>query len=355
METLRLDAEKEGHLTLLSVVEPGTPWTAIACLDLTRPEGRILIPTRVHMAPHVEIPHLRAELLRQTGNLQTKIVALDRLRLAPTRFARCFSAARLFIIGDTAKGGADGWRFCRSVVDLLADYANRPIVSQVDYDQRRLHPHLVSVLDSFDFATKHEPSAVGTLMCYRTVLEQIGVRNNEISWGVKGAGQLGGRIIRKIAPDAQTVYVAERTLVRRCALADVPNVMIVPSASLPHAPAKAMVFSADTGTLNVRVARAIAQNRRVRIVGGPEAGLDHDHAALRVLEASGIWFIPSILCGSMGLVSNLEEALGHSVDLNSQASQLQRVVADMAVRSITSGRPFHKVCRALLSGAERLR
>ena len=330
-------------------------WAALVCTDINPIyHTRLLMPIRIQIgnASSAFGELMEAEIVRQTLNLRNKIAGLDRLRLAATIFKENFSAARIFLFGNPCKGEQEDWCFCRQVLRTVQDYTQRAVVSQLDYDQRRLHPTVNSILDSIEFATAHQPSAVATVTCFRTVLRCLGVRQERTSWGVKGAGDLGSRIVRCIANDAQAIFVAEILSDRRAEMAQLANVSLIGSSDLLSVPADAVIFSADFGSLNAFTAHKIAVNSHIRIVGGPEAGLDRDRSAMYSLAASGKWFIPSVLCGSLGLVSNLEEALGHSIDLQDQTRKLAHAVGVMADQAMDRHIPFHEVCRSVLQGID---
>jgi glutamate dehydrogenase/leucine dehydrogenase len=206
------------------------------------------------------------------------------------------------------------------------------------------------MLDSIDFQTKHVPSAVATVVCFRSILHRVGVAPADAIWVVKGAGAVGGQIIRQVAAKCRRVYVNERLEERREALSQLPNVKMVSGEAMVELQAHAVVFAADSGSLSLDVAHALADNDSVTAVGGPEAGLDRNLEAVRALAAKGKWFVPSVLCGSLGLVSNLDECLGIRPDLEAYARTLEARVANMVDRADSMGRPFHQLCGDILEG-----
>jgi len=131
-----------------------------------------------------------------------------------------------------------------------------------------------------------------------------------LKWAVKGAGQVGSRVIHRVLPEAQRIYVSDQSPERRSLLQEHASVTIVPSSEIADSPADALIFAADSGSLDVTAARNIAGNRHILACGGPEAGLDHDGAAIEIVASAGKYYVPSVLCGSLGLISNLEEILG---------------------------------------------
>lgn len=354
MHGIRISSGDLGtSLIALNFTDQSGRQAAVACIDRSPSDDALLLtPVRVmsndwRMALSTQMIDSAA---RQTVNLHNKIAALDRLHLAPTEFSKAFAACRVFAFGDIIEEELEGWAFCKKVLELLSNVTNRGVVAQVDYDQRRLHPTMGDTLDSIDFATKHEPSAVATTTCFQAALQYARPLSGPYAWAVKGAGQLGGRIIKGVASDSRHTFVAERIPDRQLKVSLLSRVSLVSSDDFERSPAEAMVFAADSGSLNSRTARAIAANEYVTVVGGPEAGLDHCVEAIQTLANSRKIFMPSVLCGSLGLVSNLEEALGHSIDLPSQVKQLRSVVEKMAAYASKESTPFHEACAQVLRG-----
>jgi hypothetical protein len=348
---------RRNSLRTKTFAEQGNRWSALFCADVSSSDQALLLtpiriqgsdPRLVSSRPHLE------DILKQTINLRNKITALDRLQLVSTELSRNFAAARLFVFGDISEGEREDWWFCRQALRLLQDCTGRAVIAQVDYDQRRLHPIMSGIFDSIDFATKHEPAVISTVVCFRTIVEHARPPDDALAWCVKGAGQLGGRIIRRVAPGAQHVYVAERIPGRQLEVASLPGVSIVSDLALAGVSADTLVFAADSGSLNMQVAKMIAVNERLAAVGGPEAGLDRCVNAIQTITAAGKSFVPSVLCGSLGLISNLEEVLNHPLDIAAQADRLQSVVRAMVVRAADLHIPFHEICGLVLRGVESI-
>ncbi|MGE5830132.1 MAG: hypothetical protein ACM30G_17485 [Micromonosporaceae bacterium] len=293
---------------------------------------------------------MRARLVQQTENLQRKLRSLDRLGLSDVMFSEQFAGARIFIVGDAADGEAEGWAFANDVLRIGREFVGSEMVAQIDYDQRRLHPHLSGALDSIDFKTKHDPSALATSICFGTVLSRSGYSPEESEWLVMGAGELGRRIIGQAARATRLVHVVERLADRMEAVCRPGSVVPADPQLWPDLPIRAVVFAADSGSLTVEIARRLAANCRVAAVGGPEAGLDHNSAALAALTGAGTEFVPSVLCGSLGLVANLEEILGRTMDLPAAGRRLTEVVEAMLDRGRDLKMPFHEVCMGVLGG-----
>src|SRR6266536_2046221 len=342
-----------GNLRVLTITEPRSLWAAVFCGSMESGSGkRLLTPVRFH-AGDIELVHsepARNELIRQTLNLNRKIAAIDRLRLTDMEFAKHFDGSRLFLYGDISRCAGEGLEFSHQALELLRRRIGRQMIAQIDYDQRRLHPNLGAMLDSIDFQTKHSPSAVATVVCFHTILQRVGVVPTDVTWMVKGAGAVGGRIVKQVAATCRGVYVQERLEERREALLSLPNVTVVSGEAISKVRADAVVFAADSGSLSLDVAHALAVNGSVAAVGGPEAGLDHNLQAVQSLTARGKWFVPSVLCGSLGVVSNLEECLGIEPNLEVYARRLESRAAVMADRDVSTGRPFHQLCLDMLEG-----
>lgn len=353
--TLNVNRRTEESASIVEVAHPSGRWAGLICIaDGTAADKTLLTSVRLTPArPGGDLAGLRADVLRQTGNLQSKLRSLDRLELSMVTFAERFTAARIFIAGDAAEGEAEGWAFGHDLLRLAEESAGIKVVAQTDYDQRRLHPHLGGALDSIDFKTKHEPSALATFVCFSTVLGRLGHVLRESAWLVKGAGELGRRIIEQAARSVSKVYVVERLADRLEAVSRPGLVLPADPERWPDLPTRAVVFAADTGSLTVEIARRMAANRLVAAVGGPEAGLDHSPAALEVLTRARVAFVPSVLCGSLGLVANLEEILGLATDLPAHGKRLTHVVDAMLDAAEASDTPFHEVCMGVLSGTIR--
>lgn len=358
MRNINLQADvQDGSLLMIRLAEEGNRWTALACVDAASGDRRrLLTPVRVQGGNHnlAWSEATQKEAAKQTLNLRNKIAALDRLALVSTRFSEHFSAARVFVFGDIAEGERESWWFCQQVLRLIEEYMDRMVIAQVDYDQRRLHPNMSGILDSMDFATSHEPSAMATVVSFQTILKYVRPPGIALTWGVKGAGHLGSRIIRLIAGRAWHVYVAERLPDRQSAIAQLDNVSIVDGDVIANVSADAIIFAADSGSLNMHVANVIAANERVAVFGGPEAGLDRHINAIQKLALADKWFVPSVLCGSLGLVSNLEEVLNHPLDIDAQAHRLESIVSVMAEQAYVRHVPFHEICSMVLRGIESI-
>jgi glutamate dehydrogenase/leucine dehydrogenase len=195
---------------------------------------------------------------------------------------------------------------------------------------------------------------MATVVSFQTILKYIRPPDVALAWGVKGAGHLGSRIIRLIAGRARHVYVAERLSDRQSEIAELDNISIVESDVLANVSADAIIFAADSGSLNMHVANVIAANECVGVFGGPEAGLDRHVNAIQKLALAGKWFVPSVLCGSLGLVSNLEEVLNHPLDIEAQAHRLEFAVSAMAEQAYVRHIPFHEICSMVLRGIESI-
>jgi glutamate dehydrogenase/leucine dehydrogenase len=70
------------------------------------------------------------------------------------------------------------------------------------------------------------------------------------------------------------------------------------------------------------MAKDLLKNPRLIVMGGPEAGLDSQKRILKAFTRKGVHFMPSFLCGAMGLVSNLSEIAGKRISLFKQERTL---------------------------------
>lgn len=349
--------------TRLNNTTPGEPET----LELSRPDegirlvavltagpGRYLTPIRLFgLDSHpVDGGRVRRDLSVQATNLQRKLSGLDRLTLTDVRFGDEFAAARLGVLCD--RPGLDPDVVKNVVLDSLVslrEVTERSVVAQLDYDLRRKHPTIGTDLDTIDFATKHTPSAIGTVTAFQVVLDVLGQVRSGHRVAVRGVGDLGSRIVGELRTGrCGQVVVHDLNPVRMAAVADGANVVALPDQNLDLAEVESHIFCADAGSLTAARAEKLAENPALIAVGGPEAGLDHSSEAIAKLVAAGKHFVPSVLCGAMGLVSNLLESMSAELDLGDQRLRLARLVEHMAIEAERTLEPFHEVCLAHLHG-----
>lgn len=285
------------------------------------------------------------KLSAQTNNLQRKIAVLDALGLSEQEFGKVFAAGRIFAWSDTDIAIADVFSFvARCILDIERLLDIRFVV-QPDYDQMHYHKVLGSILDAIDFQTKHIPSAIGTVANFETVMRLCGLEITNSHWGVIGIGELGGRIVKLLLERGVAHMVIcdiERNKMLKFngdLISQTDNMVKVLETASLHA----VIFSANSGSLTTDAAYKCASMPELIAVGGPEAGLDQNLEALSILSKSGKHFIPSVLCGAMGLVSNLEEILGIVVDLKYQESMMKKHTLSLMKTSLAKKRCFHDV------------
>lgn len=292
------------------------------------------------------------DLRRQAVNLRSKIRSMDKLGLSTIRFSEKFAAARVFICTSRASDSSV-WNLGRRFLEEVGAAMNERVVSQVDYDQRRKHPDLGSALESIDFKTKHEPSAIATIAAFDCILQRNGILLRDSRWSVRGVGDLGIRIVRLLVQrGVRSVHAFDIDPQRTRPLLSVPEVKVCASeeeflASDVHA----QVSAAEAGWLSMSVAERIVSSRTLIAFGGPEAGLDRNSEAIRLATSTGKTFIPSMLCGSLGLVSNMIEVLGQDEDLADQEQRLRALVGRIASLAAEKNVHFHQAFGEYLSAS----
>lgn len=287
------------------------------------------------------------ELSTQAKNLSTKLAVLDRFGLSDRKFAELFSSGRLFL--GRPNGTTTDVNVARGIVAHLEEAFGKRLVSQLDYDQRRKHPHIGGLLDAVELRTRHDPSAVATVTAFLRLLGREARSQGGTTIAVRGVGELGSRIVQLLVEtDIERVFVYDHDPDKMKPLGNLPRVEVAGDDALLDLPVTAHVFAADTGSLSVDSAHRVLAAGTASAVGGPEAGLDRGTDAVDLLARSGIHFVPSVLCGSMGLVSNLEEILGFPSDLGEQSKRLGKVIDAAAARGERYGVPFHEALRSYI-------
>lgn len=285
-----------------------------------------------------------------TQGLQEKIRAIDRLKLSEVRFAERFAASRMMIKAAAENAEQQVWRFARQAMDELPGYLPLPVVSQIDYDQKRMHASLGGILESVDFAVRHDPSAIATTIAFERMLQYAGIPIEQAIISVTGVGDLGSRLVRRfLQAGVRTVYVCDQNRSRLEQVAALPDVKITRIAALPDTGCHAHVLSADK-SFNDDIAKMWASAESVAVVGGPEAGIDRFAEARQLLAAAGKEYVPSVLCGSLGLVSNLEESLGIAPNLEHMSWRYQEMLNQIVTMMCSTDSTLSLVCEQVLSG-----
>jgi hypothetical protein len=325
---------------------------AVCALAPTAGMSHYLMPVRIAENEAGGDDPFARSINSHTNGLQAKIRAIDRLHLSEVKFGASFGAARMIVLTPQDGREDDAWYFAKQAISDLKNYLPLPVVSQIDYDQKRLHKSLGSTLDSIDFAVRHDPSAIATTHAFLALLAEKGLMPEEMALSVTGVGDLGSRLVRKFLEyGVGEVVIADRDVNRLHHLAVLPRVRVANIDELPHDRCHAHVLSADKSFTD-EVGKAWAQNEFVQAVGGPEAGLDRFIESRRLLAQRGKEFVPSVLCGCLGLVSNLEESLGIQPDLELMSRKYDRMMAILIGRMKGHGKGLAQVCEEVLDGAE---
>jgi hypothetical protein len=283
----------------------------------------------------------------QTLSLQSKIRAIDNLHLSEVCFDERIAAARMYI---SAPSEDTAWELAREAMSELPDQLNLVVTSQIDYDQKLLHPTLGSVLENIDFAIRHDPSAIATTVAYEKLLQESGLALSDAVIAVTGVGDLGSRIVKQfLADDVGRVLVADEIAERRSEMALLSRVEEVSVSEVASAACHAQVLAANKSFTD-DVGALWAAEPAVVVVGGPEAGLDRFVKTRRLLAEAGKEYVPSVLCGSLGLVSNLEEFLGIAPDLSKMTVRYSDLIDSLIADMQRTGASFSEACEAMLSG-----
>lgn len=324
---------QESWGTRLDAVD-GRGWRIVACLGTrSQDQSHYLMPVRVvdpeGTAWEGPSEATVAQLVNQTLSLGRKLLAVDRLQLSTVKFAERFAPARLLLSIPPGADREAQWVFIRSVLPEIERMSGINLVTQIDYDQKRMHPHIGGMLDTIDFAIKHDPSAAATAISFFEILQMRGVQLEQSRWCVTGVGDLGGRIVRWLtAAGVEHVYVHDYSKERLAQATSSPIVTALSREETKLIPCHAHVMSADHSFAD-DLAEAWAKQKSVIAVGGPEAGLDGFESARRILGRAGKEFVPSVLCGSLGLVTNLEESLAIEPDLEELERRLRITVREI--------------------------
>lgn len=315
----------------------------------------VLVPVRVYRSDHRDVDGPAESgprsLRGQAESLGDKLAGIARLGLSPIDFATRVSPGRLYVEHDPSVSEQELWAFAKEGIDGLREATGLEIVSQIDYDQKRFHEGAGSVLESVEFAVRHDPSAIATTESYLSLLEHLGVPASAARVAVTGTGDLGSRIVERLdARGVEAVFISDWSQERMDALQQrLPSVQLSDPTQISTLPCHAQILSADK-SLTPQIAEQWAAQDTLLVVGGPEAGIDRFSAELEMLEAAGKSVVPSILCGTLGLVSNLEESLGHVPDLLELERRQSDLVADLLADTDDSGVTFRQACLSRVTG-----
>jgi len=261
--------------------------------------------------PPQSVAEVRTRLRRQALNLEEKIQLIDALDLCGTKITQEFRTARAFVVAAESVPGAEAWKLAADLWNHVMQSESARVITQPDYDQMSFSHHWAGLLDCPSFRAKHIPSAIATVDTYRKVLGAVLPADDKPTISIIGLGELGGRICDAFLHAGNAVVAFDIDSRRYEPFAGRDRFSAAPSLlDALRSRAAATVFCAHANSLSASVARTLVGRDGSLCVGGPEAGLDRDGSALRILRDGGVHFIPSMLCGSLGLAANLEEALG---------------------------------------------
>lgn len=287
---------------------------------------------------------------QQAHRLQEKLGALDKIGLSEISFSRTFRGCRLMILSSSAP-----LELAWSVgLERLLEYSlhtQTVFYSQPDYDQMAALPEVKRTLGTPLRKSRHWPSALGTLVIFSEVLVGEGRSLDSVRAGIVGVGNLGKRIADGLLDRGiRELALCDRRIEALLPFTGRSDVVIAPFEDLPDMNLDALILAADTGTLSSELAQNLAtHNGRLLAVGGPEAGLDTAYAAIKILIDAGIIFLPSFLCGAMGLCANLEEALGIVTSNKAKLDAITVVVRETLKVALESRLPFHIALKEVLN------
>jgi hypothetical protein len=306
---------------------------------LRRPQN-VLASTRL-IRKSVSAHQIRTRLRLQAGNLERKIYLIDSLDLCELRIAEEFRAARAFVLTNGPVTDSQAWTLVADLWKHVEKSESVRVVTQPDYDQMAFSHHWVGLLDCPSFHTKHTPSAIATVDTYTSVLRAVLPSGDVPMISIVGLGELGGRICDAFLQAGNAVIAFDIDPRRYEPFSGRDGFFATTRLrDVLTSRAEAAVFCARANSLSTSVARTLAETGGAFCVGGPEAGLDRNRRALRVLRDGRVHFIPSVLCGSLGLAANLEEALGASVNLERARSRLSDHVAEVISAMMLRGELF---------------
>lgn len=342
------------HGTLIEGVD-ARGWRLVAWLPVAGRDMRYLMPARVAESATgnwpADRPALVSEMEAYAARQARKLQSIDHLGLSPTLFAERFVASRLSLWVPQRVPGDEAWDFVRSGLVELERRAGRKLITQIDYDQKRVHSALSSILQ-IDLATMHDPSAIATTSAFLAVLRAWEVSPRRAVVTIAGIGDLGLRIVRRLGDAGVARILVFDVVPERAhgAAAAVPRVEVSrDKREMAMTPAHAHILCGDHAYRDW-LPGVWAAEPSVIAVGGPEAGLDHHQAARELLGRAGKQFVPSVICGAMGLVSNLEETLGLQPDLDAMSLRFDALLKRVITHARRRGLPFDVACDQLMRG-----
>ena len=205
-------------------------------------------------------------------NLQHKLRVLDALGICSETLSLQFRGGRVLFSHHQRVGQEVAWQFVGRCIREAERQLSTPVITQPDYDQKQYHRLLGGVLDSIDFKTVHDPSAIGTVACFKTVLRHYCLRQ-DISFGIVGVGELGSRILKLLRSTVKTnILVCDTDPNKVTTACETSGVLASTLARMIGNGLDAVIFCANSGSLSGATASSLAASQSVIAAGGPEAG-----------------------------------------------------------------------------------
>jgi len=305
--------------------------------------SRILSSLRHRVGDQVSKDDFVWSAIKQATNLKKKLAILDCLHLSEINFSQVFCAARVLIGTEPDIMVERAWVYAEECLKHLESQLTIHFLLPPDYNQKFHHRLRGSVLDGLELKSLHDPSAVGTVLCFEIVLGGCELPLPFSSIGIIGIGELGSRIVDLLLQKS----------VRSLSLYDIDDnrtarfqgdgrISLAGSLIATFSNVNAVICSAHSGSLTGGLASTLSGDNNIFAIGGPEAGLDHGIDAVRRLTSCGKHFIPSLFCGSMGLAANLEELLTGQWNMKRIEHGLEIVVRQIMDCALRRGQLFHE-------------
>jgi hypothetical protein len=255
---------------------------------------------------------------------------------------KSFTAGRVLILSKGDISEADAWKFVEECIKIFREQISPTIVTQPDYDQMYAQQFIRESASILELKTKHDPSAIGTVAAFKALLQKYIKTAAPIRWGVLGVGHLGSRIVNLIANDFGTVFAYDKNKAKLEQFKGSSQIRACSYKEWLNTNPQAIVFAGNSGSLTETMLKTIIKNPQLVVLGGPEAGLDGCPQMLDTLTKNRIHFMPSFLCGSMGLISNLSEIIGKKTLLHHQEKTLVAHIRKILGSAIASDDVFQQ-------------
>jgi hypothetical protein len=278
--------------------------------------------------------------MMQAHNLNRKLYCLDLLELNDLRITQLFTAGRMIVISNDKILEQSAWKFAENCVEIFSKETTMRIATQPDYDQMYAQCFMSESISMMDLKTKHDPSAIGTVAAFQVILGEFLGKRMPASWGLLGVGNLGSRIIKNIISCSGTVFAFDQDQTKLKAFKNMSHLQLCSYKEWVNASPQAIVFAGHSGSLTEKMAKDLMKNKRLIVFGGPEAGLDGQRQIVDTFTRKGIHFMPSLLCGAMGLVSNLSEIVKKPPLVTQQERTLVSHVKKILIMALKEGNTF---------------